>query len=101
MHTKKSHVKMNLVHSLHQILKYGVLPLTSFNDFITPLKYRRYEESTKYNFIVEVFVTFYFMISIFTIVCLQCDVLAMPLSLIIFYLQKDISLGINKGAKKY
>ena len=34
--SENSHVKTNLVHTLHQMQKVGMLPMTSFRDWLTP-----------------------------------------------------------------
>jgi hypothetical protein len=65
-HTENSHVKTNLVHTLHRVNKYGVLPLPSFKDLITRAEYKKCESNPKkswFNLTAEVFAAFLFRVS--------------------------------------
>ena len=65
--TENSHVKTNMVHTLHRIKAIGLQPLESFKDILTLEEFLKYESNlmrgkTWYPLIAEVFVSFLFRV---------------------------------------
>lgn len=65
-HTEDSHVKTKLVHSLHQIQKYGEMPLTEFKDLLSEADYMKCLQKPKtwYCMTIDVFTSFIFRVRI-------------------------------------
>jgi hypothetical protein len=65
--TENSHVKTNMVHTLHQIKATGLQPLESFKDMLTPEEYNKCKSNpmrgkTWYPLTTDVFVSFLFQV---------------------------------------
>lgn len=70
--TENSHVKTNMVHTLHRIKATGMQPLESFKEMLTKEEYRKcltnpMRSKTWYQLTAEVFVSFLFRVGHFDI----------------------------------
>jgi hypothetical protein len=66
--TENSHVKTNMVHTLHRIKATGMQPLESFKEMLTKEEYSKCQTNpmrtkTWYQLTSEVFVSFLFQVS--------------------------------------
>jgi hypothetical protein len=112
--TENSHVKTNMVHTLHRIKATGMQPLESFKEMLTKDEYRKCQTNpmrskTWYQLTSEVFVSFLFRVSNEYILDYNLmnanlvyvsNLLESILTFSKFY-QQDISEASDEAARKY
>jgi hypothetical protein len=65
-HTKNSHVKQNLVHTLYQVQRYGQMLVEKFQDIITPAEMDqalKYKPLSWYSLLADVLTSLIFRVS--------------------------------------
>ena len=105
--TENSHVKTNLVHDLHQVRKFGLMPVEQMKGIISPSDFERvktYVRQSWFSLPADIFTTLIFRVSPFQLLaCCHFSYIQLQYLIVFSYfcLQQDIAMAGDEEVKKY